>query len=97
MVRLVKKMEKRYQVLLYILLFLVVFFLFSNITNIRTTSNATIFLLGNIATLIVGIISVYKNSNISFIEKIIWFAVIFSFNLLGLIVYCLSNGLKDKK
>ena len=69
-------MGKRYQVLLYILLGLVVFFLFSNIT-IKTTSNATIFLLGLIATLTVGMISV--------------------FNLLGLVVYCFSNGWKDKK
>jgi len=85
-------MEKRYKVLSYILLFLVVFFLFSNITDIRTTSNGTIFLLGYLAVLIVGIISVYKNCNITFAEKIIWYAVIFFFNLLGLVVYCLLNG-----
>ena len=91
------KMAKRYKVLLCILLFLVVFFLFSNITNIRTTSNGTIFLLGYVAILVVGMISVYKNSNINYIEKVIWYTVIFFFNLLGLVAYCISNGLKSRR
>ena len=91
------KMAKRYKVLLCILLFLVVFFLFSNITNIRTTSNATIFLFGYLAILIVGIISIYKNYNIKSIEKIIWYVVIYFFHLLGLVGYCLLYGLKDRQ
>ena len=78
-------------------MFLLVFFLFSNITNVRTTSNDTIFLLGHISILVVGIMSVYKNYNISSIEKVVWYSVIFFFNLLGLIAYCISYGLKDVK
>ena len=90
-------MEKRYKVLLYILLFLVVFFLFSDIMNIKTTSNRTIFLSGYIAILIVGMISVYKNRYITSTGRAIWYAVVFFFNLLGLIAYCLSHGLRDNQ
>ena len=88
-------MAKRYKVFFCILLFSVVFFLFSNITNIRTTSNETIYLLVYFTTLIVGMISIYKNQNIKLIGKIIWVILIYFFNILGFVVYCISYGLKD--